>query len=311
MTNQETKLPAKYFDFVGKRKIFFSISLGLIIIGVIFFFAKGFNWDIDFIGGTTMQFHIGQDLKSDNEARNNIASLVEEATGVPVSSTQATGSGFQDIVIKTLTLNTEQRDNAFNAVAQAYGLTENDRLSVENVDPTVGKTLRNSAIAATSIAAILMLLYITIRFELFSGISAVCCLLHDIIIMLSFCCILGLPMNTNVIATILTILGYSINASIINFDRVRENLKLNPKTPFEVNASAGVNQSLRRTAFTTITTLLTITTMYILGVTSVKDFALPIIIGIASSLYSSLFIAAPLWYTLRELLGKKKSKAKA
>lgn len=297
----------KQFDFIGHKKLFYIITLAVTVIGILSFVIRGFNWGIDFVGGTTMQFHIG--TRVDTAEAEKIGKLVADAVGTSVNPAdvivQGSGNNFQDAVIKSPTLDTEQRDAAFSAVRDAYGLTEDDRLDVQNVDPTVGATLRNSAIWATVVAAILMLVYITIRFEFFSGIAAVICLLHDIFIMLTFYSLLQIPMNTTVIATILTILGYSINACIINFDRVRENLKNTPRAGFTENANKGINETLRRTIFTTITTLLTITMMFIMGVNSVREFALPLIIGITAGLYSSIFLAAPFWSTLRGWFTKK------
>lgn len=298
----------KYINIIGNKKIFYCITIAITLLGVLSFIFRGFNWGIDFVGGTTMQIHIG--VRISPEEAEKIGKLIADAVGTEVNpndvTVQGTGTNYEDALIKSPTLNTEQRDAAFEAVQQAYNLNENDRLSVENVDPIVGDTLRSSALTATGVAALLMLVYITIRFEFFSGIAAVICLLHDIFIMLTFYSLLQIPMNTTVIATILTILGYSINACIINFDRVRENLRDYPREVFDTNANDGVNQSMRRTINTTITTLSTIIMMFIMGVSSVRDFALPLIIGILAGLYSSIFLAAPFWSTLRNRFARKK-----
>lgn len=298
----------KHFNFIGNKKLFYLITAVLLVLGALCIVIRGFNWGIDFVGGTTMQFHIGS--RVDPAEAEKIADLVAEAVGADISvadiTVQGSGTAFEDAVIKCPTLNTEQRDAAFDAVRAAYNLTDADRLSVENVDPTVGVTLRNAAIWATAVATVLMLAYITIRFEFFSGIAAVICLLHDIFIMLAFYSLLEIPMNITVIATILTILGYSINACVINFDRIRDNLKTSPRTSFDENANTGINETLRRSINTTVAILLAITMMYITGVQSVREFALPLIIGITAGLYSSIFLAGPLWSTLRKALGRKK-----
>ncbi len=169
------------------------------------------------------------------------------------------------------------------------------RTGVDSVGESVSKDLRSSAIISTVIAVALMLLYITIRFQFSSALAAVCCLCHDIFIVLAAYSIFQIPVSSNIIAVILTILGYSINATIIVFDRVRENVKLMQNDSFEDKVNTSVNQTLMRSINTTITTLLTIGLIYILGVQTIKEFALPLIIGILAGLYSSVCLAGSLW----------------
>ena len=160
------------------------------------------------------------------------------------------------------------------------------------------------------ISSILILIYITFRFDFMSGASAVVCLLHDIFIMLAFYSLFHIPMNTAVIAAFLTILGYSLNSNIIVFDRVRENVKFFPKLSFAENVDNSINQTLTRSINTTVSTVMTITVVYILGVSSIRDFVLPLIIGIMGGLYSSICMAGPIWDSLKKVFSKK-AKAKA
>ena len=169
------------------------------------------------------------------------------------------------------------------------------RTGVDSVGESVSKDLRSSAIISTAIAVVLMLLYITIRFQFSSALAAVVCLCHDIFIVLAAYSIFQIPVSSNVIAVMLTILGYSINATIIIFDRVRENVKIMQNDTFETKVNTSVNQTLMRSINTTITTLLTIGLIYILGVQSIKEFALPLIVGILAGLYSSVCLAGSLW----------------
>ena len=174
------------------------------------------------------------------------------------------------------------------------------RVGMDSVGASVSKDLRDAAIISAVIAVILMLVYITIRFQFSSAIAAVLCLCHDIFIVLAAYSILQIPVSSSIIAVILTILGYSINATIIVFDRVRENVKLHQTNTFGENVNISINQTLARSINTTITTLLTIGLIYILGVQSIKEFALPLIIGILAGLYSSVFLAGSFWATFKK-----------
>ena len=169
--------------------------------------------------------------------------------------------------------------------------------SVDSISETVGKELWKSAATSIAIAALLMLLYITFRFEVLSGLSAVIALIHDLLIMISFYVIFRVPVNTSFIAAILTILGYSINATIVIFDRIRENARFAKKVPFAETVNKSIWQTLNRSINTSLTTLFTLVVLYIIGVQSIKEFALPLIVGIVAGTYSSVFISGPVWAT--------------
>ncbi len=180
-----------------------------------------------------------------------------------------------------------------------YGGTEPvEVLSESRIGASISNEIKRSAFVSTIIAVILMLVYITIRFEFRSAIAAIFCLIHDIVIVIASYSILGIPVSSNIIAVILTILGYSINATIILFDRIRENRRRMGKTDFGVVINTSTRQTLMRSINTNITTLFTIGMIYILGVHSIKEFALPIIIGIVAGLYSSIFLSGSFWYVL-------------
>lgn len=171
-------------------------------------------------------------------------------------------------------------------------------LAESRIGASISGEIKRSAFIATIIAVILMLLYITVRFEFRSAIAAILCLIHDIILVIATYSVLGIPVSSNIIAAILTILGYSINATIVLFDRVRENKRKMSKTDFGVIINISSRQTVMRSINTTITTLLTIGMVYILGVHSIKEFALPLIVGIVAGLYSSVFLSGSFWYTL-------------
>lgn len=299
----------KTFPVVKNFKIFIAISLILMATGLaglilLPFGTNLFNLDIDFAGGTTMTFAIHKDATP--EVNAEIAQLVEETIKLPVSSVQKTGSG-QDVIIKITDISTDQRSAIISAMQKKYNITDDDTLSVDNVSPAVGRDMQKTAVTSALLAAFLMLIYITIRFELTSGLAAVVCLLHDLIIMLSAYIIFQIPLNMNFIAAALTILGYSINAAIIVFDRIRENMRLARKEAFDEIVEKSIWQTMGRTINTTVTTLLTIGMIFIMGVPSLRNFALPLIIGILAGAYSSIFLSGPLWSFFRRQLKKKKA----
>ena len=251
-----------------------------------------------------MQINIGHELTKEDVAE--ITSITEGIINKKVSAVQRTGDGGRQVLIKCTEIDTETRDAVFEALKAQFSLTDADRLNVSSVGASVSADFRRSAIISVSLAVALMLVYITIRFDFRSGLAAICCLTHDLFFIMVAYALLQLPMNTNVIVALLTILGYSINATIIVFDRVRENVKLNPKSSFDDNVTLSVNQTLLRSINTTITTLLTIVMIYILGVQSIQQFILPLIVGIVAGLYSSVCLAGNVWALLQGL-GKKKT----
>ncbi len=294
------------FDIIKNRKIYYIVSLVIILAGVIGFVVNGgFNLDIDFTGGTTMSIEMGEGL--DRAKLDRVETVAEQVLGEKPSVVQKAGDSESLLVIKTKELDTEQRDTLFQAIKEEFSLAVEAPESTENVSATVGEDIRNRAVLSVSVAAVLMLIYISIRFEFMSGVAAVVALLHDVLVMLAAYAIFQIPMSSTFIAAMLTIIGYSINATIIVFDRTRENRKKDFKRPFEEVAEESIWQTMTRSINTTVTTLLTITMVYIFGVTSVRNFALPLIIGIIAGLYSSIFLSSSIWTSLRGLRRKKKA----
>ncbi|MBQ6999013.1 MAG: protein translocase subunit SecF [Clostridia bacterium] len=274
------------FNIVNNRKIFFSISIIILLIGAVCFAINGLNTDIDFTGGTAIYVDLG--TAYDEAAVRDCVDAVE---GVTVSSVQKTDDN--GALVKTTAIDTELRTKVTEALTAKF---ENSTvMSVDNVSASVGQELWSNAALSICIAAILMLIYITFRFEVLSGISAVLALVHDMLMMIAIYAIFQFPVNTSFIAAILTILGYSINATIVIFDRIRENTRFLKKETFGDVVNKSVWQSMGRSINTSITTLLTIVMVYILGVPSIKDFALPLIIGIVAGTYSSIFISGQFW----------------
>ena len=289
-------------DFVGKRNIFFIIMGVVFLAGLSSFFVRGFNWDIDFVGGTLMEYNINKEVSADD--LDKIERIVSDVIGFAPSSVVKSGNPARQVTIKTKDITSEQRKAVFEALTEEYDMTEDDIYVANNVAPTVGKTLAQNTIIAVGLAVVLMLVYIIFRFEFYSGLAAVLCLIFNMFVMLTFYSLSQIPMNMTVIAAFLTILGYSINATIIIFDRIRENMNLKKGANFGDLVNEGTNQTFVRSLNTTITTLLTITCVYILGVPSIKAFAMPLIVGILAGLFSSVCVAGPLW----DLIRPKKAK---
>lgn len=282
------------FNIIEKRKILFAIPCIIILAGIICFAVfGGLNADIDFTGGTAMEINLGTDYNEDA-----VREVYDSIDDVDVSSVQS--SGKQSAIVKTTEISQEKLVEVKAAILKAFPAASFG--SVDSVSSTMGNEMWWSAAKAILVAVILMLLYITFRFELHSGIAAVLALIHDILIMLSLYAIFQLPINTTFIAAALTILGYSINATIVVFDRVRENTKLARKETFASIVNKSIWQTMGRSINTTVTSLITLVCLYVLGVESIKQFMLPLIIGVVSGCFSSVFISGQFWVLLK---GKK------
>ena len=284
------------FNIVQKKFIFMAISLVIILAGVVCFFINGFNQDIDFAGGTQI---VITGIKYDEKA---ITKSLESIKGVDVSTVQKTDDG---VLVKTKFLSDDLKTQVETQIPKDFKKAK--VASVESISETIGKELWQSAAASIAIAAILMLLYITFRFEVLSGIAAVVALVHDLLIMISFYVIFQVPVNTSFIAALLTILGYSINATIVIFDRIRENTRFLKKVAFSEVVNKSIWQTVARSINTSLTTLFTLVVLYIIGVQSIKEFALPLIVGIVAGTYSSVFISGSVWAMLK---GDKKAELK-
>lgn len=287
------------------------VSLLLILPGLVGFIGAlfglpMFNFDIDFTGGTTIQVAIH--TEATQAVCNEIAGIVNDTVGKKPASVQSTGNGNvkDEVIIKTSELTDDEANAVYLALEKKYNLDQKtDLLSIDNVSPTVGKDLQRVAVTASIVAAIGILIYISFRFDLRSGAAAIACLLHDILVILSFYVVFRFPMNINFIAAALTIVGYSINATIVIFDRVREESRLSRKEGFDVVVDRSVMASMGRSINTTITTLVMILLLLVLGVPSIRNFMTPLLIGVLCGAYSSVLVAGPLWYTFRKWFPKR------
>lgn len=279
----------------------------IIVLGIVFYFIQGgFNVDVEFSGGTRLHVNMEQSFNNDD-----VSKTISDKAGVN-AVVQKTGSGLKEAIIK---FKDDEKQTAsekvFTALKDEYKLKDADLLESGILSPSYGAGMRKAAMMCVLWAVVLMLIYITIRFEWRSAIVAVLTLLSNILCMIAFYLIFKLPVNTSFIAAILTILGYSINDTIIVFDRIRENRssKLNRKKEINEIAEDSIHQTITRSINTSTTTLITIVLLYFLGVPSIKEFALPIIIGILIGTYSSIFIAAPMWAWWKESSDSQKRQA--
>ena len=285
------------------------ISGAIILIALVLtIFGHGINMGIDFEGGLSMQY----DMKT--AVVSNDVSSVLSGMGIATSTVTVQGRDNNEvnIRIKDVAKDDIQKVQADFETAIKEKYPEASSIGdVNYVGPVAGATLVKNAVISVLLAAVLMLIYIAIRFDLNSGIAAVFGLLHDVLIMLSFMVIFRsvIQMNSSFIAAALTIVGYSINNTIVIFDRIRENAKKMPTVAREEVTNISIRESLGRTICTTVTTLITIVALCILGVASIREFALPIIIGILSGVYSANMINGYVWAFLEEKRRNRKAKA--
>ena len=288
------------FDVVKAKKITFGISILIIIAGIIGMFTIKLNWDIDFTGGTAIVVELGQVFND-----SDVEAIVKEIPDIGSVVVQKVGTEGTQVSIKTRELiqdeTIDEKNMVIDRIVEKYGVDKATAvLSADNFSATAGKELQGTAVKATLLAILGMLIYVTFRFEFKFGLASIIALTHDTLIMLTIYCLFRIPINITFIAAILTILGYSINATIVIFDRVRENLKGAKKPDYAKIGNESVWQSMGRAVNTSLTTLITITVLCIVGVPSVREFAFPIIVGIIAGTYSSVFIATPLWVTMQK-----------
>ncbi|MFR1323593.1 MAG: protein translocase subunit SecF [Ezakiella massiliensis] len=285
-------------DFIKNRKIFYVISALFILTGIVFYFINGFNYGIDFTGGTVFEIHADSQLDSDE-----LMSIFKPLDNT--SSVVYSGEQKQTAIVKsTKDFNSKEVADIKNQLKEKFGI-EKEKISNDTTGATMGRETRQKALTSILIAGALMLVYITIRFEFKFGLASVCALLHDVLVTLACYSIFQLPFNSSLIAAILTIVGYSINATIIIFDRIREEKKFMNGRTIEQVINESINKTLRRTIITTVTTVLAVVTLYYVGVEAVKILALPLLIGLLAGSYSSLFLASSFWYDFSKKSFKK------
>lgn len=286
---------------IEKTKIWFSMSLVVILIGIGFMMFKGLNYGIDFKGGTQITVQMNQQF-----VKGDVDKIIDEFAEGKYSSKVVNEGEELEIIIQEGTLDEAQVKSLIGKIAEKYSLEEG-AYQTETIGAAVGKELQKNAFVVVLVASIAMLIYISIRFEFSFAMAAILALVHDILITLSVYAVLGIQINTPFIAAILTIVGYSINDTIVVFDRIRENRKKHLKVSPEEVANMSIVACITRSINTSLTTLITITCLFIF-VPAIRPFSLPLIIGIASGAYSSIFIASPLWVIFKRHQANKKIK---
>ena len=302
----------KPIDFLSKKGIFFGASLAVIAAGLIVMgvykvnTGDALNYSMEFQGGTatTVTFQESMTLEKVND---QVVPLIEEVTGSTVQIQTVQDSN--EVIFKTNSLDTSQRE-ALNEMFREQFQVDENQITSETISSTISSEMKTDTLLAVALAIVCMLIYIRIRFsDIRFGISSVAALLHDVLVMLAFYAVVRMPVGNTFIACILTIVGYSINATIVIFDRVRENMAvMTKKENLKEVVNKSITQTLSRSIFTSLTTYIMVGVLYVLGVTSIREFALPLMVGIVSGAYSSVCIAGALWYVLRTKFPPKEKK---
>lgn len=288
-----------------KRKIWYGISLAIMLIGLGFAIAfKGLNFGIDFKGGTILTFNMGEQVNQDKvqEVEKVISDFTKKYSARETNNTEI------ELIIQTGAIETEQVKELKTKVKEEFNLGDDYLVQEENISGSIGSELTRKAVIASILACIAISIYIAVRFEFEFGVAAIVALIHDLFITLSVYAILRIRINSPFIAAVMTILGYSMNDTIVIFDRIRENKKKLGKIETGELINVSISQTMRRSIYTSLSTLLTIMMMVIL-VPSIRELTVPLIIGIITGTYSSIFIASPIWATLRDRKDKKNPKA--
>lgn len=305
----------KSVNYVKNAKVCFIISAVIIITGFVFLpinknnanIGHPLNFSMEFMGGTSMTVEFDQNYTL-QEAEEKILPVLTEATGIPDSEIQL--QNVQDstsIVIKTPQMTLDQREAAETALKDNFTV---QNFSVENISSTVSGEMQRDAIVSVVVAAVLMLIYIAFRFkDVRFGASAVLALLHDVLFVFTLYAVAHLSVGSTFIACMLTILGYSINATIIIFDRIRENLKVmdEKKVGLATIVNTSITQTFTRSIYTNLTTFVMVLVLYIVGVSAIQEFALALMVGVLGGTYSSICITGPLWYYMKTKFSKKKA----
>ena len=299
----------KTVNFLGKKGIFFGLSLAVILAGFITMGAykmntgDALNYSLEFKGGTatTVTFDKNYTLE---EINSEMVPLIESTTGSAVQIQTVQGSN--EVIFKTGSLDVDQRQALNQMFVDNFGVDET-LITSETISSTISNEMKSDTILAVAVAIICMLIYIRFRFsDIRFGVSSIACLLHDVLVVITFYALARVSVSNTFIACLLTIVGYSINATIVIFDRVRENMAvMTKKDDLQDVVNHSITQTLSRSLFTSLTTLVMVGALYIWGVTSIRDFALPLMVGIICGAYSSVCIAGALWYVLRKKFAPK------
>lgn len=277
-------------EFIQKRKWFYIMSLLIIVPGIISMFVQGFNLGIDFKGGSMLRYQIN--------ATTEAAAITQLVNDLQVASEVVVQQSGNDFYIRSNELNQEQTKQITAALSARYG--EVTLLSAESVGATIGAELVRNAFLAVAIALVLMLIYISFRFEWTFGLAAVMALFHDVLIVCGIFSLFQLEVNGAFIAAILTVIGYSINDTIVIFDRVRENLRMKKKEALDALLNKSIMQTMNRSVNTVLMVLMPLIALLMFGGATIKVFVITLLIGFIFGMYSSICIASPFYYEIKQ-----------
>ncbi len=307
------KKDGRVVDFLSKRRLCFAASIAVIVIGWVSMGihagqgTNALNYGMDFTGGTSTNVTFNEDLSLERISAE-VVPVVSEITGDADVQTQKV-AGTNEVIIKTKTLNVDQRQALEDAMVEKFGV-DAETITAESISGAISAEMKQDAIVAVILATILMLLYIWVRFkDIRFATSAILALAHDVLVVLTFYAVARWSVGSTFIACMLTIVGYSINATIVIFDRIRENLRL--KTGKETLAelvNKSISQTFTRSINTSLTTFVMVLVLYILGVSSIREFALPLMVGIICGTYSSVCLTGALWYVMTKAKKAKETK---
>ncbi|WP_289285297.1 protein translocase subunit SecD [Parablautia intestinalis] len=299
-------------NFISRKKVFFGISVLAILSGFVFMginksqTGAGLNYSLEFVGGTSTNVVFNEDMPlADIDAK--IVPMIEKITGDGNVQTQKV-EGTNEVIFKTRTLSTEERDTFESVMVDNFAVAA-DKITTETISSTISDEMKTDAVKAVVIATLCMLVYIWFRFkDIRFGASSVIALIHDVLVVLAFYAIVKVSVGNTFIACMLTIVGYSVNATIVIFDRIRENMhNMGRKDSLDDMVNESITQTLSRSIFTSLTTFVMVAALYVFGVSSVKEFALPLMAGILCGTYSSVCITGALWLVLRKVFPQKKT----
>lgn len=309
-----TKKDRKSINFLGKKNICFIISCVAVVAGWAFMgmnaasTGNALNYSMEFKGGTSTNVTFNEDM-SLNDISSQVVPVVVQATGDVEVQTQKV-AGTNEVIIKTKTLTVDQRQALNEALVENFGV-ESEKITAESISGAVSDEMKQDALVAVVIATICMLLYIWLRFkDVKFAASAVIALLHDVLVVLTFYAVAKWSVGSTFIACMLTIVGYSINATIVIFDRIRENLLVQGKMTLAEVVNKSITQTFTRSINTSLTTFIMVFVLYLLGVTAIREFALPLMVGIVCGTYSSVCVTGALWYVLTTWKNKSKEAKK-
>ena len=301
----QQNLPKIRFDILKRSKLWFAISLLIIIPGIFCMFTKGFNFGIDFTGGTIIEMEFQQEVTLP-QVRDVLREYNLDNATIQLSGDASNVEASKDVMIRTMDLEENERKAVMASLKDEIG--DYTVLREEKVGATIGGELITDALMATVISWILIILYVSYRFEWRFGVAAILTLIHDVLIVLSVFSFLQKQVDSSFVAAILTIIGYSINDTIVIFDRIRENQRLHFKRGGDLNelANRSIYQTLTRSLYTVFTVLFTTFALYFFGGDTTKDFSFALLVGFFSGSYSSIFVASPLWVVLKNKFPAKK-----